>query len=163
VTDREDVVCESIQHTRVQTCLTLCDESNSGFAFVGVRYEISIYRSPAHLALLGSFPSVRVRQDELDVILDGFPHSGATGVTVDDEGPGAAEEISEEVAKHFDRGFRFRQMREPHAVHLQLHGFGTKTELEASAWMTVRGVYLVSKRVEGRTARPLSILAPRRW
>jgi hypothetical protein len=94
VTDREDVVCEPFNTHAWRLASPLGNESDSGFAFVGVGYETSIYRSPAHLALLGSFPSVRMRQDELDVVLDGFPYRGATGVTVDDEGPSAAEEIS---------------------------------------------------------------------
>ena len=105
VTDRKDVVRETIQHTGVETCLALGHESDSGFAFVSVGYETSIYRRSAHLALLSSLPSVRMRQDELKVVLNGFPYGGTTSVAVDDEGPDAAEEILEKIAKHLHRRF----------------------------------------------------------
>ena len=59
-TDRDDLVCETIQHTRMETGLALGDKSDSGFAFVGVGDETAVYGSLAHLALLGSLPSVRV-------------------------------------------------------------------------------------------------------
>lgn len=59
-TDRDDIVCETIQHTRMEAGLALGNESDSGFAFVGIGDETSVYRSPTHLALLGSFPTVRV-------------------------------------------------------------------------------------------------------
>lgn len=59
-TDRNDIVCKAIQHTRVEAGLALGNESDSGFAFVCVWDETTVYGSPTHLALLGSFPSVRV-------------------------------------------------------------------------------------------------------
>jgi len=88
----------------METGLALGNEFDPGFAFVCVGYEAGIYRSLAHLALLSTFPSVRMRKDELYVVLDGFPYR-STSMGADDEGPGAAEEILEEVAEHFDRGF----------------------------------------------------------
>lgn len=83
--------------------LALGNESDPGLAFVSVGYETSIYRGSAHLALLSSFPSIRMRQDELYVVLDGFPYGGTTSVAVDNEGPSAAEEVFEEVTEHLDR------------------------------------------------------------
>jgi len=89
----------------VEAGLALGNESDPCLAFVGVGYEASMYRSLAHLALLSSFPSVRMRENELYVVLDGFPYRGAISVAFDDEGPSASEEILEEVAKHLDRRF----------------------------------------------------------
>ena len=101
--DRKDAVCKPTRQARVETGLAFGNESDPCPAFVGVGYETSIYRGLAHLALLSSFPSVRMRENELDVVLDGFPYRSAISVAVDDEGPSAAEEVLEEVAKHLDR------------------------------------------------------------
>ena len=78
----------------------------------------------------------------------------------DDEGPGATEKVLEEVSEHLDGRFRFRQMRELHTVHVQLHRFRTKTEFEAGAYIAVRQVH-AWEGTEGLTARPLSIPVPR--
>lgn len=104
-TDREDIVCETIQHTGMETGLALGNESDSGFAFIGVGDETTVYRSLAHLALLGPFPSVRVRQDELYVVLDGSPYGGTGSMGLDDEGPGATEEVLKEVSEHLEGRF----------------------------------------------------------
>lgn len=69
-TDREDSIREPVQHARVETGLALRNESDSGFAFVSVGYEASIYRGLAHFTLLSSLPSVWMRENELDVVFD---------------------------------------------------------------------------------------------
>ena len=59
----------------------------------------------------------------------------------DDEGSGATEEILQEVPEHLDGGLGFRQMRELHAVHVQLHRFRTETEFEPGVYIAVRRGY----------------------
>ena len=59
-------------------------------------------------------------------------------MSFDDKGPGATEKVFEEVTKDLNSRFRFRQVREFHAVHIQLHRFRTETEFEAGACITMR-------------------------
>ena len=128
-TDREQFSCEATQYTCVETGLVLSDKAGN---------ETTVDSRSPHLALLGSFPSVGVREDELDVVLDGFPDGGAAGMCFDDERPSATEEILEEIAEDFESGFRMWQIRELHTVHPQFHGFRTERELEAGAYIVVR-------------------------
>ena len=69
----------------METGLALGNKSDSGFAFVSAGDETTVDGGLAHLALLGSLPSIGVREDELYVVLDGFPDDSAAGVCFDDE------------------------------------------------------------------------------
>ena len=63
-TDREQFSCEATQYACVETGLALSDKSDSGSAFISAGNETTIDSRPPHLALLGSFPSVGVRENE---------------------------------------------------------------------------------------------------
>lgn len=120
-THRKHIIRQPIQHTSMQTRLSLRNEPNPRLPLIRIRYQPANNRRPTHLRLLRALPSVRVAQNELDVMLDGAPHGVAVRVGVDDEGVGAAEEVGEEVAEDVDGGFGAREWGEAHAVHFELH------------------------------------------
>jgi len=67
----------------------------------------------------------------LDVVFDRGEERLAVGVSVGDEGAGAAVEVGEEVAKDVSGCFALWERGETHAVHVKLHCTWAKTKFEA--------------------------------
>lgn len=53
---------------------------------------------------------------------------------VGDEIACAAIEVGKKVAKDVDSGLALGQRAEAHAVHVEAHGAGAKTQFEAGTW-----------------------------
>ena len=127
----QNVRSEAIQHTRVKTSFTLCDESDARFAFIRVGYEAAVHCGAAHLRLLRALPTIRMAEDELDVRLHRVPERGAVRVGIDDERARTAEEVCEEVGEDVDCRLAGGERGEAHAVHFEFHVLGSQTQLEA--------------------------------
>ena len=85
VTHREHVCGETVQDACMQTGLALCDESDSGFSLARIGDKAAVYGSLAYPHLLGTFPTIGMTQDELDIGFNGFPERPAVGMCVLDK------------------------------------------------------------------------------
>lgn len=63
----------------MQTRFALGDKSNPFPAYRRIGHKLSDYSSLAHLALLQAFPTIRVSEDELYVVLDLVPATPSKG------------------------------------------------------------------------------------
>ena len=70
-----------------------------------VRYQPCNHSGTADLLLLWAFPSIRMGEDELDVVLQRSPHRSTTSMRLDDVVSSAAEEISHEICENLDGTF----------------------------------------------------------
>ena len=59
----------------------------------------------SNLLLLGTLPAIRMRKDELDLVLDRQPY--IPGVRFLDVGLGAPKQVFDEICQHVDDGFAF--------------------------------------------------------
>lgn len=69
-THRKHICSEPVQHTSMQTCLSLRDESNPRPSFIRVWHELPIHRCIPHASLLGAFPSVRMTEHKLNILFN---------------------------------------------------------------------------------------------
>lgn len=123
----QDIRSEAIKNTCVKTRFTLCDETDARFPLICVGYEAAVHCGAAHLRLLRALPTIRMAEDELNVLLHRVPKRGAVRMGIDDERARTAEEVCQEVGKDVDRRLAGGERGEAHAVHFEFHVLGSQT------------------------------------
>jgi hypothetical protein len=73
LTDRERIDCEAVCKAKMKTCLSFCQQLKPRMTIRSIQDKSSENRSAAYLSLLGSFPSVGMSKDEVDITLDRSP------------------------------------------------------------------------------------------
>lgn len=93
-----------IVDAEVETRLTLCDEVDARMSYSRVRNQTSHYGGLSHSPLLEAFPAVRMREHELDRVLDRVPQALSICVSLRNEATSACKEVVEEVSEDVDDG-----------------------------------------------------------
>ena len=96
----------------MDACLPLCDEMDSRSAVVRIGDEPRQDRRRPHLPLLRSFPTVWVREHELDLIFDSTPYDLASHRGLLDVLARAREEVLKEVGEDTDNRLAHRERGE---------------------------------------------------
>lgn len=81
----------------MKTCFSLCEKMDPRLALLPWRNEPAKLSSMSNLLLLWTFPTIWVRQNELDIVLKRLPK---TSMSLFDIRFGALEQVTHEVAQH---------------------------------------------------------------
>jgi len=98
--------------SEVKTSLAFCDERNTCESCFSIWHKASKQSRLSHPRLLDAFPSVRVRQDKVNVVDNGIPKVDAVRMGFLDVGPRAGIKILEVVSKNIDGLFVGRKRRQ---------------------------------------------------
>jgi hypothetical protein len=115
----------------MQTSFSFCDESYPRFSRVSIRNEAAINGSSAHFCLLRAFPTIRMAEDKLKVVLQGTPQSRAACVCIDNEVLCTLEEIAKVFSEDLHGGFSLWKGWKSHSVHFEFHGLRPQAKLES--------------------------------
>ena len=109
----------SVGDTEIEACFPLSHEVDSRKALLGIRNNLRPDGGGPELTLLGSTPTIRMSQHELDLVRYRVPAALSIWVGRNEERFRGIEEITHEVGKDIDDGF---PLRETHThLPLQFH------------------------------------------